>query len=209
MIVTPPPSPRPSSRGLVRRHDPWLDCSSLGAEAAEEPVVARVGCGPPARVDMHEHRRGARNLCRQPLDRSPAPQRDHDHVRRRAGGMTAGSSPAETPDGLDVVVQDQLPLHHLRHQGANRQTAPPGQGPPLAPTRTSATRSSKRASRPAGGESSGRLQDRGFADARVDAYLNYNRKTNAVAVEFEVDTGTAAGGGIGTIGRARRTRGYQ
>jgi len=34
-----------------------------------------------------------------------------------------------------------------------------------------------------------RLNDRGYADATVDAYLNYNRKSNTVAVEFEVDPG--------------------
>ncbi|MCJ7753428.1 MAG: hypothetical protein MUP13_02565, partial [Thermoanaerobaculales bacterium] len=31
-----------------------------------------------------------------------------------------------------------------------------------------------------------RLLDRGYADVRVEAYLNYDRKSNTVAVEFEV-----------------------
>ncbi len=34
-----------------------------------------------------------------------------------------------------------------------------------------------------------RLFERGYADARVDAYLNYDRKSNTVVVEFEVDPG--------------------
>jgi outer membrane protein assembly complex protein YaeT len=35
-----------------------------------------------------------------------------------------------------------------------------------------------------------RLNERGFADAQVDAYLNYERKSNTVAVEFEVVPGS-------------------
>ncbi len=34
-----------------------------------------------------------------------------------------------------------------------------------------------------------RLFERGYAEARVDAYLNYDRKSNTVVVEFEVDPG--------------------
>ncbi len=35
-----------------------------------------------------------------------------------------------------------------------------------------------------------RLFDRGFADATVEAYLDYNRKSNTVAIEFDVTQGT-------------------
>ena len=35
-----------------------------------------------------------------------------------------------------------------------------------------------------------RLNERGYADAEVDAYLNYDRKSNTVAVEFDIEPGS-------------------
>ena len=158
-----------------------------GVEAAEEPIVARVevrATGPVERANIAEV---LEIVVGKPLDRT--------RLRNVIMTMYAGGrveklrvEAGEGPDGLDVVVHISFrstisdikvrtgkPLMRVKvHRWLQLNL-----GDPVIEAGIEASR--RRVER--------RLHDRGYADARVDAYLNYHRKTNTVVVEFEVDPG--------------------
>ncbi len=159
----------------------------VGMAAAEEPVVAsvQVRANSPGRgedvAEILEIQVG------QPLDRA--------RLRNLIMTFYAGGQvewlrveSAETPDGLDVVVEinfrstisdikvrTKKPLLRARvHRWLQLEIGDPVI---VADIETSRRRVERR------------LQDRGWAAAAVDAYLEFNRETNTVEVEIEVDAG--------------------
>jgi len=177
---------------VIRRPLPQAVASALllltvSATAAEGPVISTVrveSIGPvdeAAIIDVLELQAGSR------LDRK--------RLREVIMTLYAGGDvewlrveAAETADGLDVVIHvsrrsriSQVDVHTkspiLKVKIHRWLQLEPGE--PVTVARIEAGR--RRVER--------RLHDRGYADASVEAYLDFNRKANTVAVEIDVQTG--------------------
>jgi outer membrane protein assembly complex protein YaeT len=165
----------------------FLLCASIGLASTEAPPIATIRVESPSQIDETSIAEVLELEVGQPLD-----------LRRLrevilvlyAGGQVEWLrvESAESPDGLDVVV-------HISYQSTVSQIKVGTKKPMLRVkiqrwlkikvgdpvTIASIETNRRRVER--------RLHDRGYADAVVEAYLEYNRKANTVTVEYDVVAG--------------------